>query len=154
MRGFFKIFFASFLALVVFTVVGVFVFIGVVGALASSDKPDVPASSILVLDLGRHFPEVQQTDLQAKLNGTDDIPGLYDVVRLIAHAKTDNRISGIYIKADNNANGFASSNELRRALIDFKTSKKFVIAHGDIITQGAYMVANAADRIYAESARW
>src|SRR5262245_8459830 len=120
MRGFFKIFFASLLALVVFTFLGIFIFIGVVGALASSKKPDVPSKSILVLDLGKHFPEVQKTDLPSKLNGTSDIPGLYDVVRLIQHAKTDDNISGIYIEADNNANGFASSNEIRRALVDFK----------------------------------
>ena len=148
MRGFFKIFFASFLALIVFTFLGVFIFIGVVGALASSDKPDVPSKSILVLDLGKHFPEVQQTDLASKLNGTSDIPGLYDVIRLIQRAKTDDDISGIYIEADNNANGFASSNEIRRALVDFRASKKFVIAHGDLMTQGAYFVANAADKVY------
>ena len=105
------------------------------------DKPSVPSKSVLVLDLDKHFPEMQQTGLQAKLSGTSDIPGLYDVVRLIQHAKTDDNVSGIYIEADNNANGFASSNEIRRALIDFKTSKKFVIAHGDIMTQGAYFVA-------------
>ena len=44
---------------------------------------------------------------------------------------------------------FASSEEIRNALLDFKKSKKFVIAFGDIISQGAYYVASAADKIYA-----
>ena len=31
---------------------------------------------------------------------------------------------------------------------DFKTSGKFILAHGDVITQKAYGVANMADKIY------
>jgi protease-4 len=67
---------------------------------------------------------------------------------MIAHAKTDNNVKGMYIKCEGNPNGLASSEELRTALIDFKTSKKFVIAFGDLISQKAYYVANVADRIY------
>src|SRR6185503_8108498 len=43
---------------------------------------------------------------------------------------------------------FASSNEIRNALLDFKQGGKFVIAHGDMINQKAYGVANVADKIY------
>ena len=38
--------------------------------------------------------------------------------------------------------------EIRNALADFKTSRKFVYAYADVITQRAYHVANIADRIY------
>lgn len=148
MRSFFKMFFASLLAIIVFSVICFFIMIAFVAAIASKDKPEVPKKSVLVINLGDRFFEKQQTDLPAQFSGIADIPGLYDVVRLIRLAKTDDDISGILIQANENANGFASSNELRNALLDFKTSKKFVIAHGDMMFQPAYFVANAADKIY------
>lgn len=148
MRSFFKIFFASLLSLVIFSLICLFLFIAFVSTFASKDKPDVPAKSVLVIDLSEHFHEKKQNNPLSVVSGENDVPGLYDVVRLINYAKTDNNVSGIYIEADQNANGFASSNEIRNALLDFKSSKKFIIAHGDMMTQGAYFVANVADKIY------
>src|SRR5687767_3668453 len=127
MRSFFKMFFASLLSLIVFTLICVFLFVALVSALTSKEKPDVPSKSVLLIDLGQPFPEQMDKNPIASLAGQGDIPGLYDVIRLLEHAKTDENISGILIKADENLNGFASSNELRNALIDFKKSKKFVI---------------------------
>lgn len=148
MRSFFKIFFASFLSLVIFSLIVFFIFIAVITKLASKDKPNIAAKSVLVIDLSKTFHErMRHTPLNA-FSGDGDVPGLFDVIRLIDRAKTDKNISGIYLEADANANGFASSNELRNALLDFKLSKKFVIAHGDVMTQGSYFVATAADKIY------
>lgn len=152
MRSFFKIFFASFLSLVIFSLICLFLFIAFVTALASKDKPEVPAKSVLVINLSQNFHEKKQDNPLSAVSGESDVPGLYDVIRLINYAKTDNDISGIYIEADANANGFASSNEIRNALIDFKSSKKFIIAHGDMMTQGAYFIANVADKIYVNPA--
>lgn len=153
MRSFFKIFFASFLAVVAFTLIVVFLLVGIIGGLASKDKPHIEEKSVLVLDLGDHFKEqVEEDPIGSVIQNEAAKPGLYDVIRMLHHAKTDNKISGIYLKADNNANGFASSNELRNAILDFRSSKKFVIAHGDMMTQGAYFVASSSDRIYTNPA--
>ncbi|MGV3656988.1 MAG: signal peptide peptidase SppA [Chitinophagaceae bacterium] len=149
MRSFFKIFFASFLSLAVFSLVVFFILIALAGSLSQKEKERIDAKSVLVLDLGQRFSEQEQEDPVGVLLGEDKIPGLYDVVRLIKHAKEDKNISGIYIVANNNRNGFAASDELRNAILDFKTSRKFVVAHGDMISQNAYFVASAADRIYA-----
>jgi protease IV len=150
MRTFFKIFFASLLAMIVFALIIMFLFMGAIGSVISQDKAEVAEKSILVLDLGDEFKEQSEQDAIENLtSGDGKKPGLYDVIRMLNHAKTDSKISGIYIIANNNANGYASSNELRNALIDFKSSKKFIIAHGDIITQNAYFVASVADRVYA-----
>lgn len=148
MRSFFKFFFASLLSIIVFCMLCLFLLIAVIGGLASRSKPDVPSKSVLVIDLAQAFHERAQNDPMNVLTDDDKIPGLFDVIRLIRHAKTDDDIAGIYIEADGNGNGFASSNELRQALLDFRSSKKFVIAHGDVMTQGAYYVASAADKIY------
>jgi len=152
MRSFFKIFFASLLSLVIFSLICLFLFIAFVTALTSKNKPEIPAKSVLVINLSQNFHEKKQDNPLSAISGHSDVPGLYDVIRLINYAKTDNAISGIYIEADQNANGFASSNEIRNALIDFRSSKKFIIAHGDMMTQGAYFVANVADKIYVNPA--
>jgi protease-4 len=149
MRGFFKIFFASLLALIVFCLLIVFFLVAMAGSLSSKDKPVVAAQSVLVLDLSQHFTEQVQKNPFSALSGENkDIPGLYDVVRLIKKAGSDKNIAGLYIIANNNTNSFAASEEIRTAVLDFKSNGKFVLAHGDIITQAAYSVANVADKIY------
>ena len=149
MRGFFKIFFATLLSLVVFCLLVFFVLSAIIGSLAQKEKEEVASKSILVLDLSQHFAERVQENPLDKVWDRESAPGLYDVVRVIRHAKEDKNVSGIYIVANGNANGFAASDELRNALLDFKTSKKFVIAHGDMVSQKAYFVASVADRFYS-----
>ncbi|HZF66152.1 MAG TPA: signal peptide peptidase SppA, partial [Chitinophagaceae bacterium] len=149
MRSFFKVFFASLLAIFIFALILFFVVAGAVSSLATKSKPEVPEKSILQIDLKQHFFEQSENDPVAQLTGDEKgAPGLYDVIRMIHHAKTDKSIAGIYIIADGNANGFASSAEILSALQEFKKSGKFIIAHGDQMTQSAYFVAAAADRIY------
>src|SRR5687768_7404695 len=146
MRSFFKIFFASLLAIFIFCLIGFFIVFGIVGSLASKEKPKVAEKSVLYLDLQQQFKEQQDLDPLNELTSSDpNAPGLYDVIRVIRHARDDKKISGIYISGDGNANGFAASNELRSAILDFKTSKKFVVAYADNMTQGSFFVANTAD---------
>jgi len=156
MRSFFKMFFASCLGTVVgliaLTLISSLLLVGVVSALGSGDKPDVAKKSVLTISLGQHFGEQSQTDpLSSLTGGAGGVPGVYDVVRLIQHAQEDDDIEGIYLDANGSANGFASSNEIRNALLEFRKSKKFILAHGDIISQGAYFIASAADKIYANA---
>ena len=150
MRGFFKSFFAAFLALILFTVIAVFITAGIVGGLLSPKKPDIEPKSVLVIDLSQTFREQTQENPLAGLGSEEqyDIPGVYDVVRLVRYAKNDTAIRGLYIKCNENGNGFATSEEIRTAITDFRTSGKFVYAYGDMIPQKAYYVANTADRIY------
>jgi protease IV len=149
MRSFFKTFFAALLALVIFTLLVFFFLVAFIGGLASKETPRVEAKSVLLLDLGQHFAEQLKENPFGMLSSEqEDVPGLYDVVRLLQTAKSDKKISGIYIIANANANGFAASEEIRNALLDFKKSGKFILAHGDFISQRAYGIANAADKIY------
>lgn len=153
MRSFFKMFFAALLALLVFCILGfvmlLFLATSLKTALSSKEKNNLSANTILSIDLAQHFAEQEEKSPLGLLSGSAGAPGLYDMVRLIHHAKNDKNIAGIFIKADENNNGFASSEELRRALEDFKAGNKFIIAHGDVISQKAYYVASVADRVYA-----
>ena len=150
MKSFLRIFLASLSALIIFTLIIFFLFVGWVAGLTSKSRPRVEAKSVLVLDLSQDFKEQLVESPLSTFSSNDeiDIPGLYDVVRLIHKAKDDKKVAGIYILANSNSNGFASSEEIRNALADFKTSKKFIIAHGDVMSQKAYDVANVADKIY------
>lgn len=150
MTSFWKIFFASFVALILFFFIGTLIVIGLIAGLTSPEKPDIGKKGVLVLDLTKQYKEQKEEDPINIISGNADenVPGLYDVVRMIYYAKSDSSVKGIYIKSDDNANGFAASEELRGSLADFKKSGKFVIAFGDVISQKAYYVANVADKIY------
>lgn len=150
MGGFFKMFFASLLSLVIFSLIVFFLLMALVAGFATSDKPTVAKSSVLVLDLGQAYFEQELENPLSAFSSSDDmnIPGVYDVVRLIHKAKTDDNINGIYMLAGMNPNGFATSEEIRDALKDFKKSGKFLFAYGEMMNQKTYHVANVADKIF------
>ena len=150
MKSFFKIFLASLLAFFVLCLILFFVLVGLITGLASSEKVNTGAKAVLVLDLARSYPEIGVENPLARFSDKEDgdVPSLYDVLRMIRYAKTDTAVKGIYIKCASNGNGMGASQEIRNALIDFKTTGKFIYAYGDVITQGAYSVGNIADRIY------
>lgn len=148
MRSFFKIFFASLAALIVFVVLLFFFLTGMISRLATRDNVELGAKAVLVVDLRQSYPELTQPSPLSGLREEYEAPALYDVVRLIAHAKSDSSVKAIYLKCGSNVNGFATSEEIRNALLGFRKSGKPVFAYADVITQGGYRVANAADRIY------
>ena len=154
MRSFLKIFLATLVALIIFAI-GLFFSLSIlIGSAASSGKTDIGSRGVLVLDLSQTFKEQAQNNTLNIVfdNPSSNIPGLYDMVRMIRYAKKDSSIKGILIKAGSNDNGYASSEELRQALIDFKKSNKFIIAYGNVITQQSYYVATVADKIYCNPA--
>lgn len=154
MSSFLKIFFAALVALIVFSIAIFFGISILIGTASSPSKPDIGSKAVLVLDLNQPFMEQARNNPVNNFFGdpSSDIPGLYDMVRLIRYAKSDSAIKGIYIKAGDNENGYAASEELRQALVDFKKSKKFVMAYGSIIPERAYYVAMVADKIYCNPA--
>src|ERR1051326_7578322 len=97
MRTFLKIFFASFVALVVFSVIVFLICMWLIGGALTPSKPDLGSKGVLVLDLTKEYPEQAKDTPISSLSGdpSNDIPGLYDVVRMIHYAKTDSTIKGI-----------------------------------------------------------
>jgi len=149
MKSFFKIFFASLLALTVFAAIAYFIAASIIDTAIETKKPKVEEKTVLVLDLSKPIME-QKTEpgLTLPEGQTVATNGLFDVVRAIKYAKTDASVKGIYITCTSNPNGFAACEELRIALLDFKLSKKFVIAFSNTISQKAFYVANTADKVY------
>ncbi|GAO43637.1 signal peptide peptidase SppA [Flavihumibacter petaseus] len=150
MGQFFKYFFAALLALVVFTVIGVFLLIGLAGALASKEEVVIDPHSVLYLDLGKNITEQSRDNPLAALQGDEPYsqPGVYDIVQMLQYAGSDDDIDGLYLKCGSNANGFGTNEELRNAIAKFRASGKFVIAFGEVISQQAYHVADVASAVY------
>jgi len=150
MRSFLKIFFATLLAFIVLAVIGVIILIGIISKAVSPEKVVISPNAVLVLETSQPYNEQKLSNpLNSLLRGqSNEIPGLYDVIRILEHAADDDNIKGIYLKTDGNPNGFATSEELRRALLNFKKSGKFVYAYGEGMTQQAYYLASAADKVF------
>ncbi len=150
MNGFLKTFFAALLAILAFVFIVMFMTIVAVSSIATRETAEVPAKSVLVVDLGDHFSDVPPSDPWSEITniGKVSTPGLYELIRIIKHARYDPAIQGIYLKAGANSNDFASSEELRKAIVNFRSAGKFVYAYGDVIGEQAYLVALAADKIY------
>ncbi|RYY22449.1 MAG: signal peptide peptidase SppA [Chitinophagaceae bacterium] len=150
MNTFFKVFFASLLALAVFSVIMFFVLMGTISGLTSSQDVKTGSRAVLVVNLSDNYPEITTPNPLAALTESEtyETPSLSEVIRLIHKAKSDSAIKGIYVNCGGNANDFGSNDEIRTALLDFKTSGKFIYAYGDVISQNAYHVASMADKVY------
>ena len=150
MKSFFKTFFAALLALIIFSLLGFFILIGIAAAFSTDEKVAVAQNSVLVIDASETFLEQSKNDpfseLMNKKNGKQ--PSLSELIGLLNYAKKDSNIKGIYIKCAENPNGYAATEEIRKALIDFKKSNKFIVAYAETISQKGYMMANVADQIY------
>lgn len=154
MKDFFKYFLASLLAIIVSGILLAVISFGIMGAIVSSATSQqmavIKENSILEIDLAKQITEIPQANILSAITGGSNgsSVGLFEVIRSIEAAKSDNNIKGIYLKAGGNANGWATSQQLRDALKDFKTSGKFVFAYADGISQKAYYIASVADSIY------
>lgn len=150
MKDFFKFTFASMLGVVlagiIFTILSI---VTMVGMVASSDTETiVKENSIFVLDLeGTLSERIQDNPFQALMGDDYQAFGLDDILASIQKAKENENIKGIYLEAGMMEASFASLEEIRQALKDFKESGKFVVAYGDTYTQGMYYLASVADKV-------
>lgn len=74
--------------------------------------------------------------------------GIRNFTEAIKKAKTDDHIKGIYLDIKHIAAGFATLEELRNALLDFKTSGKFIYAYSEVYSQKTYYLATSANKIF------
>ena len=134
------------LAGIVLTILGL---ITVVGMVASSDSETIVRdNSVFVLDLKGNLSErVQENPFQQIMGDGNGSYGLNDILSSIKKAKENDKIKGIYIQPSYLATSFASLEEIRNALQDFKESGKFIVAYADQYTQGMYYLASVADKV-------
>ncbi len=111
----------------------------------------VEKNSLMMLNLNGTLVEHKQEDpldLLSQLMGDErQSYGLDDILSSIRKAKDNENIKGIYLQAGALATSYASLQEIRNALLDFKESGKFIIAYADNYTQGLYYLSSVADRL-------
>lgn len=157
--NFFKTFLASCLgsltALVALFIIMIFVMAGIVAGLVGSASGEeqviVRKNSVLLLDLDTEITELQAEDPFAGLPipGADNATiGLLQLKQAISHAKTDDKIKGIYLNVSYPMAGFSTIEEIRESLLDFREEGKWVIAYSDAMSEKAYYLASAADKVY------
>jgi len=154
MKKFFGTFLAALLACVVSGFVMFFIFIGVIAGIASMGEGEakIKPNTLLVLDL--NGPIVERTSnnplesLTSSLSGDYKTSGLNEILANIKKAARDENISGIQLDAGLISAGYATVEEIRNALLEFKESGKFIYSFAPVYTQKAYYLASVADKIY------
>ncbi len=148
----------DFLKFTLATVVGIILssivifFIGAIilfGVVASADtEVKVKPNSIMFLDLNGTLEERTKDNPLKQFFGEElSTYGLDDILSSIKKAKENNDIKGIYIQAKMLGASYASLQEIRNALVDFKKSGKFIVAYSDNYTQKLYYLSSVADKV-------
>lgn len=151
MKDFFKYTAATVVGIIVFTIVCVALSVmSIVGMVASaSATQSVEKNSVLVLKLNGSIDEQGTDNTIEKLTGNyTPSTGLNDILSAIKKAKEEENIKGIYIDAGLLSTDYATLQEIRSALENFRKSGKKIIAYADTYSQGSYYLASVADKIY------
>jgi protease-4 len=152
-----KAFFSSCLgaltALILFFILTILFFSALVAGFSggSEKEVEIAENSILHLKLDAEITELQQDNPLAGLpvpGGDVRSIGILQLKQAIDHAKDDSKIKGIYLEVSYPGAGFSSLEEIRESLLDFRKSGKWVIAYNEVMSEGAYYLASAADKIY------
>ena len=133
-----------------FIVMGVIGMMSIIGMIASGNAAqNVEKNSVFVLNLSGTISEQGSENPLSMFTGDNSLnSGLNDILSSIKKAKANDDIKGIYIEAGALMTNYATLQEIRNALDDFRKSGKWIVAYGDFYTQGAYYVASVADKVY------
>lgn len=152
---FLRSFLASLLALVVFSIVGFFFLAAMVAALDKEKEVSVEENSVLHINLNRPLADRSFNDPFSDLGfGGGDARriGVTDLKRALEHAASDDNIKGIVLEAPSLMGGLALGEEVRKALVDFKSSGKFIWSYADLLTEGGFYISSVADELYVSPA--
>lgn len=154
MKDFFKYVLATVTGIIVVSLIGIFLFFIVIGAIVSSAEKQVSVNSqsLLLIDMTRQIVDRAPKDPFEDLNipGMSQVKttGLDEIRESLEKAVVDDRIKGIYLKLGLAGGEMASIEEIRNMLKEFKTkSDKPIYAHGDFYDQKSYYLATVAHQI-------
>ena len=151
MRQFFKYSFAT-----MFGIFLTFFFLMIIGAMIAGiasrgDKTVAKANSVLKTSFSKPIVDRGVPDgfnFQPGSFGPTESLGLNDILNNIEKAKTDDNIKGMYFELTDIPAGMASVEEIRKKLLEFKETGKFIVTYSEVMTQKAYYLASVADEIY------
>lgn len=165
MKDFVKMTLAVVCGLLVVSIIGWILMVGLIGAAAvSGSQPSLPKSGVLKIDMSKVVLG-EQTEEGSPLASLGSIPvgavsismpegkiGLWDAVCAINAAAEDPAVKYIYLKTDGTVSDVAHLQEFRHALSNFRSiSNKPIVAYIESPTTGSYYLASVADKIYMTS---
>ena len=151
MKDFFKNVAATIVGLFAFglimTILG---FICIIGMVASSNsKPALKDNAVMVLKLQGQIEDRSEDNWLGELTGEQfNNLGMNKILSSIRKAKNEDKVKGIYLETGILETDYATLQEIRNALADFKKSGKWIIAYGDALSQGGYYLASVANKVY------
>jgi len=155
MKQFFKFMFASMTGTLLIIIILFFIMMGILMSVASFSKKEiviVPKNTVLQLKFDEPITDRSSNNPLENFNfysmKSGESIGLNEILDNIKKAKSDENIKGIYLDLSAISAGVATLEEIRNALIDFKSSKKFIISYSESYSQKAYYIASISDKIY------
>ena len=152
MKNFLSSLLATLVGLLIMTLVVFLIFMGIIAASTSKEVVEVNENSLLVAKFNKQIIDrADKNPLSKLMSGSlafNDVMGLDQILKDLEKAKADDNIKGIFLRLSNVPSGSATLGEVRDALLDFKTSGKFIYAYADIFTQKSYYLATVADSIF------
>ncbi len=157
MKQFFGAFFGSILGLLITGIIVILIVVAsVMGVLKDTMDGDKSYTSkentVLKLNLNG---EIKERSVKNPFENLDLGPlmpkasiGLNDILANLKKAKADKDIKGIYLEISEPVAGFATLEEIRNALLDFKSSGKFIYAYSEAYSQKAYYLASTASKLF------
>jgi protease-4 len=154
MKQFFKIMLASalgaFVTISIFTLIGFVMLVGIISSIGNSASVYIPGKEekVFRLSLNGRLADLPAENPFGSLFGSEAPLSLKDVLSAIGKAKENDRIEGIYLDAAYLSTGTASIDAIRRALLDFRESGKFIVSYADNYTQRCYYLSSVADKVF------
>ena len=151
MEQFFKSVAATIVGLFAFGVIMIFFgFICLIGmVVSSSGAPSLLDNSVMVLKLQGEISDKAEEDWLGEITGNQfNQLGMNKILSAIHKAKKEDKVKGIYLETGILQTDYATLQEIRSALADFKKSGKWIIAYGDNFSQGGYYLSSVANKVY------
>ena len=121
---------------------------GAISGLSETTPFVVKENAVLHMKLDAKISEVSYAEFDQTSFSLDQGFGLREIKIGLEAAKSDDKIKGVFLNVTNLSAGMATTEEIRDAIIDFKSSGKFVYAYSEFYSQKAYYLSTAADKVY------
>lgn len=151
MKQFFKSVAATIVGLFAFGIIMlILIFVSLLGmAVSSSSQPSLKDNSVMVIKLQGEINDRAENDWLGQLTGGEiKQMGMSDILSAIKKAKGEDKVKGIYLETGILQADYATLQEIRNALADFKKSGKWIISYGDTYSQGGYYLSSIANKVY------
>jgi protease IV len=114
--------------------------------LAVGRGPQISSNSTLLLDVSGNLQETEPSGVLGQF--LEAPPTVRSIVDALRKASVDRRVSSVIIRPTSNAALWGKVQEVRDAIIDFKKSKKPIIAYLEYGGDQSFYLASACDKVF------